>query len=55
MCLVLNCWPLAFEGYIGGMQLDFTLPRQEEADWSLAGVRGGATARVIVDLQTTRC
>lgn len=55
MCLVLNCWPLAFEGYIGGMQLDFTLPRQEEADWSLAGVGGGDTARIIVDLQTTRC
>lgn len=53
--MLLYRWPLAFEGHIGGVQPNLTLPREEEADGSLAGVGGGAAARVVVDLQAARC
>lgn len=54
-CLVSHCRPLTFEGHVGGVKPDFTLPGKEEADGPLAGVGSRVTARVIVDLQIERC
>lgn len=51
---MLHCWPLAFEGHVGGMQPNLTLPWKEEANRSLASVGGRVAARVIVNLQTAR-
>lgn len=55
LCVLLYRWPLAFESHVGGVQPNLALPREEEADGSLAGVGGGAAARVVVDLQAARC
>lgn len=45
-------WPLAFKSDGGGVEADLTLPREEDADGSLAGVRCRVTGRIIVDLRT---